>query len=452
MVESFKMGRVRGALALLALLAPFICAASTYFVSDDLQLVHFGATFPLSEIDWLPTRRWSWHRPIPAASWVLNYSFAGMHAWGWHLPNVCLHGANIVLAYHVINRVAASSFLAASATVLFAWSPVTIGTVSWISARPDLLATFFILGALAISWGTLRGFTRRPIFVSALALAALSSKESAYALGPIAVILGVLPRLVRSPPRVPTLSWRFVAAGVGVTSAMLVVRFVLYGPTLGGYGVPLSIPRLFVAPMLGLPSTISGVALGATNWHYPVLRWVLAVSLFATLARFAPIWLCCVLASVVPAAHLIDATLPMWEFDRFYYLASFWSSGAVAVTLVAWSRAGWRRTATIVAALLVVTNGWYVLTRVQTLREAGSIVLRVQRTVLEANPPAGTTISCTNLPDSLPGAYVYRNGCEAHFALLWPDKRVTGQRTVPNATPPPVLELSADGRSLTRVR
>ena len=55
-----------GLVGALLLLTPFVRATSTLFISDDIQMVLFGATTGAGEIAWLPSSRWTWHRRLPA--------------------------------------------------------------------------------------------------------------------------------------------------------------------------------------------------------------------------------------------------------------------------------------------------------------------------------------------------------------------------------------------------
>ncbi|TVM03866.1 MAG: hypothetical protein CV087_03085 [Candidatus Brocadia sp. WS118] len=85
------------------------------------------------------------YRPVVTVSYVIDYFLWGLNPKGFHLTNVFLQSANVVLFYlflkHVV-RVNTFSFIAA---LLFATHPVLTETVNSISYREDLLAALFFL-------------------------------------------------------------------------------------------------------------------------------------------------------------------------------------------------------------------------------------------------------------------------------------------------------------------
>ena len=121
---------------------------------------------------------YEYFRPIGFLSYALDWRIWHLSPFGFHLTNVLLHAANSFLVFTLIGRLF-SRRNAALAALLFALHPASHEVVYWIAARFDLLATFFLLIALAclirpgLTWqlaGTLAfGF-------------ALMSKESAISL------------------------------------------------------------------------------------------------------------------------------------------------------------------------------------------------------------------------------------------------------------------------------
>ena len=445
-------GRLVVLLALTAL--PFLASAGTFFVSDDLQMWWFGATAGPGEIAWLPSRRWTWHRPLPAFSWIVNHRIAGAQVVWWHVPNVLLHVVSTVLAWRLATRLSGSAAVGALTAILFAWSPATAGTVNWISARPDLLVTAWALAALVAAYSP--RLSRRPwwqaIVVGACVLAAVSSKESAFGLLPIACLLYLGPRVSSRFPAAWRLDARLAAAIVLVLGAFLLLRLALYGSTLGGYGTPLSVRRLITAPALAVSALLPPLRVLAT-WSGSVPGAVqLAVGALAALwgLRRIPAWTAATLAAVLPAAHLISMSVPAWEFDRFYYLSSFWIAGGLATLLVDARNSGHIRAAAAIAGVCVLSDATYLAMRTRDLFRAAQVTEAADRTLRAARTsmPHGALIWCGNLPDSLGEAYVYRNGCEEHVRLVWPRDEVTGARA--GDVPPGrlVYALSADGSAL----
>ena len=68
-----------------------------------------------------------------------------------HLVSVLLHGLATWLFFRVALQVGAALWIAFAAALLFGAHPVHVEAVAYISGRPDLLATVFVLGALLLA-------------------------------------------------------------------------------------------------------------------------------------------------------------------------------------------------------------------------------------------------------------------------------------------------------------
>ena len=62
-----------------------------------------------------------------------------------HLVNVLFHTANAVLLLVLLLRLTGKVWPAAFVAALFAWHPLHVESVAWISERKDVLSTFFAL-------------------------------------------------------------------------------------------------------------------------------------------------------------------------------------------------------------------------------------------------------------------------------------------------------------------
>jgi hypothetical protein len=159
----------------------YLPALGLGFVSDDFLIVtrvgHGGWTdfFRLSFYDYF--------RPLTFLSHAVDWSLWGAAPWAFHATNVALHAANTALVWIVGRRLL--GFPAATiGALLFAAHASSQEAVFWVSARFDLLATFWALVVLAAYWRAGDG----GIGWGALAFfAALLSKESVVAL-PIATV------------------------------------------------------------------------------------------------------------------------------------------------------------------------------------------------------------------------------------------------------------------------
>lgn len=86
--------------------------------------------------------------PLTFLSWQLNAALFGMNATAFHLVNVLMHCANVVLVLVIIRRLSGNLFVAALTAALFAIHPLQTEAVLWAAGRKDLLSGFFALLSL----------------------------------------------------------------------------------------------------------------------------------------------------------------------------------------------------------------------------------------------------------------------------------------------------------------
>src|SRR6185312_2960003 len=138
------------------------------YVRAALTEVQFDAYHPLHLLAYLPDR-WLWpESPL-----------------GFHALNLLLFGLDAALLFALCRRLGGSVVAAAAATLLFAAHPLTVEPVAWVSARKDLLAAAFFLGALLVEDGRPLEERRAAPGGVALFVGALLSKSSALCLPPI---------------------------------------------------------------------------------------------------------------------------------------------------------------------------------------------------------------------------------------------------------------------------
>jgi len=124
--------------------------------------------------------------PATIVSFQLNYLISGFAPWSYHLMNVLLHGMNAVLLFLILKKITAAPRASLFAAALFAVHPINTEVVVWITARKDLLSTFF---AFASTLAFLRN-TRCGILLSiVLFLFALLAK---VAVAPLPLIFPLL--------------------------------------------------------------------------------------------------------------------------------------------------------------------------------------------------------------------------------------------------------------------
>jgi hypothetical protein len=88
-----------------------------------------------------------WH-PITSLSFLITYQFFGTNPGVEHLVNVVFHAANAVLLFLLLLRLTGAGWRSAAVAAVFAWHPLRVESVCWISERKDVLFVFFMLLAL----------------------------------------------------------------------------------------------------------------------------------------------------------------------------------------------------------------------------------------------------------------------------------------------------------------
>ncbi len=99
----------------------------------------------------------NWH-PLTWFSHALDVQLYGLKPAGHHLTNLLLHLANTLLLFGWLRRITASTWRSAFVAALFAWHPLHVESVAWISERKDVLSAFFWLLTL---W-TYCDYSRKP--------------------------------------------------------------------------------------------------------------------------------------------------------------------------------------------------------------------------------------------------------------------------------------------------
>ena len=107
----------------------------------------------------------NWH-PLAWLSHMLDVQLFGLRPGPHHLGNAALHAANSALLFLVLARMTRATWPALLTSALFAFHPIHVESVAWVSERKDLLSTLFgllLLGAHA-------RFAARPTMLRYLAV------------------------------------------------------------------------------------------------------------------------------------------------------------------------------------------------------------------------------------------------------------------------------------------
>ena len=82
-------------------------------------------------------------QPLMWLSYMLDVTLYGMGSCGFHFTNLLLHAANTVLVFMLFRRLTGAHWPSAMLAALFAWHPLRVESVAWVTERKDVLSTFF---------------------------------------------------------------------------------------------------------------------------------------------------------------------------------------------------------------------------------------------------------------------------------------------------------------------
>ncbi|MGB7768190.1 MAG: hypothetical protein WBN22_04975 [Verrucomicrobiia bacterium] len=152
---AFRAGRYRTWLACLALvlgtLAIYWPARHYGFVDYDDNDYVFNNPTVRSGLSWwglvwsfVDQHASNWH-PLTWLSHMLDCQLFGLHAGAHHMVNVLFHCANAVLLLLLLNSMTGAFWRSAFVAALFAWHPLRVESVAWLSERKDVLSGFFFM-------------------------------------------------------------------------------------------------------------------------------------------------------------------------------------------------------------------------------------------------------------------------------------------------------------------
>ena len=89
----------------------------------------------------------NWH-PVTWLSHMTDCQLFGLNPAAHHFVNALIHSANAALLFLLLLRLTNLAWPSLIVAALFAWHPLHVESVAWISERKDVLSTFFALLAL----------------------------------------------------------------------------------------------------------------------------------------------------------------------------------------------------------------------------------------------------------------------------------------------------------------
>jgi len=349
-------------------------------------------------------------RPLPLILW---YALTKLSASAWilHFANVTLHGIVAGLTGILALRMGWGLFWSLLAAMWLVVQPSAVEAVAWASGVQDVLMTACVVGALVLA---APGALFRPVAFVALIVAALVSKETAIA---APVLLGVF--WMGDSRSLARRQWFCVLLAAGIVGIYLTVRFTVATLPDDYTRVPSRyfIKELIVQPFatlavpwhehdiarhstLGMGSALVPLVLllrGVGRGRADVLRGVLRLATWPLVA-VGPVY-----AYFFISPHL--------EGSRYLYLAT--PAWVLLLTALLRSAGGARPSwpSAVAAAALIMLSAFGVGQNLRPWIAAGEmrdVVLREARATTVAADCR--TVVFEGVPDSLDGAYIFRNG------------------------------------------
>ena len=140
----------------------------------------------------------NWH-PVTSLSFVVGHEFWGTNPGAEHLVNAVIHAANAALLFLLLQQLTKSTWRSAVVAGIFAWHPLRVESVAWISERKDVLCAFYFLLSLLcyarFAETTVRGSRSRVFYGASLLtfVLALLSKPMAVTMPFVLILLDVWP-------------------------------------------------------------------------------------------------------------------------------------------------------------------------------------------------------------------------------------------------------------------
>ncbi|MCB1053171.1 MAG: hypothetical protein KDC71_21405, partial [Acidobacteria bacterium] len=164
------------AVLLLATVCLFAPSLGFGLMSDDYGVFGAAQTGTFDLFAAFPAGSGRYFRPMPMFSFFVG-EWIGLPYWLQHAVQIGLHLLNGLLIYRLVLHLAPS--LALWVAAFFCLHPANVTDVVWLSARSDLLATFFCLGLLNMLHSIKSDSKGTAIWMALGTLAALASKEAA---------------------------------------------------------------------------------------------------------------------------------------------------------------------------------------------------------------------------------------------------------------------------------
>lgn len=423
-------------------------AITSGLVSDDWGLSVPGSNPWLSFLgSWFGGGRGYFYRPISRVAIYYEARLFGYGGMGQHLFSQVLFIATLGVTALLSLRIGGSVAALMGALYLIT-SPVSAGTVSWVSSQTDLLATFFVM--LSVLFITRRPsvLTWRQVAASGIAgFLAYLSKDSGVVLGLLGVVYLVILAIPYGEGALrfkPALAW-----GAGNIIFMILYlgfrkwrlgqvgtnppdyQFIPEHGCLWHYSqVYITGLREFFLPVTQLFPATNHLDIYAFASLWPFFLTLLLICAALVVRRYyVAAFAAAFLATLVP---LITSPLPIYpetgmgDLTRYLYMPQFFLVAACAATV----GKGPRQSQSFGMLLFIgaiFLQAAVAQTRIVDYARAGKfreqLIETLNSITEQGKKPAHIIFEA--LPDKFGSAYVFRNGSVEMVSVLFPGSRAT---------------------------
>jgi len=168
-------------------------------LDDELYIENFYVKKGLSSdsVDWafsLKDKKGTYWHPLTWLSLMLDYQLYGPNPAMHHSISLIIHILNSLFLFIVLRRMTGTLWRSAFVTVLFAFHPINVESVAWVTQRPNILSTsFWMLTMLTYSYYTHRPGLFRYLLVLIIFILGLMAKPLLITLPFVLLLLDYWP-------------------------------------------------------------------------------------------------------------------------------------------------------------------------------------------------------------------------------------------------------------------
>jgi hypothetical protein len=406
---------------------------NSFFLSDDFVLIALYSKLGAWGL-WVNQQHGNslFFRPVLSFISFLDYQLWGLKYWGYHLTNFLFHGLNAIwvggiaalLLSRQFNPSIAQRFIPYLSGFIFLLLPSHTEPVSWISARTDVISTFFALSALGcyLLYKIIKNYHYQYIALL-LFLLGLLSKES------IVSFPGIIAGYECYEYFFQNKSQKSIKYHFSIFCQYLAILFVYFGlrywklnTLVGGYGekvhlqfnVQQLLKNIVIYPSRSLLPPFPEAQLNFWVFTFLALIGILLSSIMISrsfhskTSKFPQILIFLVISfyiAVLPAINVTVSTVDT-QGERYLYFASGFAAIFLAIainTILLQSQV-----ALIASSILLLYFGLSTYSLNQNWKIAGDMSQSILESVQNIQPTTPALI--TSLPDNYRGAYIYRTG------------------------------------------